>query len=125
MKGRGSLRLPRFKLLTFLYAGLGLASGLALVRLVLRLLAADELSPVGRGLVELGGLVVLPWRLVLPGAMVGQLPGATLEWATLLAAVSYVAVASLIAATLTIIKGVGMRPESEGETETANNSQFQ
>lgn len=79
----------RPSLLTVGQVGLSLAAGLAFLRLILRLLVADELSPVGRWLVAIGGVVVAPVRAIVRAAPVGQLPGATFEPATLAAGLIY------------------------------------
>jgi hypothetical protein len=86
-----------FHWLAVVYASLGLACTLVELRVVLRLLAADELSPVGRTLVDLGGLVASPWQLWLKMSVVGQLPGSTYEPATLLAGLGYLGLAGLVA----------------------------
>ncbi len=83
--------------LAILEGGLGMAGSLALLRLVLRLLAADELSPLGRVLTDLGGLVVAPFKAIFRLESVGQLPGSTFEPVALVAGVSYIGLAGLIA----------------------------
>lgn len=91
-----------FRWLTVLYAALGLAGTLASLRLVLRLLAADELSSVGQWLVNLGGVVVAPVRLWFKAGVVGQLPGSTFEPAALIAGLSYFGLAGLLALALNL-----------------------
>jgi hypothetical protein len=87
----------RIRWLALLYGGLGLAGVLAGLRLVLRLLAADELSSIGRVLINLGGVVVAPFRFWFKAGTVGQLPGSTFEPATLLAGLGYLGLAGLVA----------------------------
>lgn len=86
-----------FRWLALVYGGLGLAAVLAGLRLILRLLAADELGSAGWMLVNLGGVVVAPFRFWFNVGMVGQLPGSTFEPAALLAGLGYLGLAGLVA----------------------------
>jgi len=92
--------------LTLLYGGLGLASVLAGLRLVLRLLAADELSSIGQVLINLGGVAVAPFRFWLKAGIVGQLPGSTFEPAALVACLGYAGLAGLVA----VVSGLRANP---------------
>ena len=86
-----------FRWLALLYGGLGLAGVLAVLRLILRLLAADELGSAGWILINLGGVVVAPFRFWFKAGMVGQLPGSTFEPAALVACLGYLGLAGLVA----------------------------
>ena len=91
-------------ILNGVYAALGLAATLSLLRLGLRLLAADELSPVGRGLVTIGGWAVLPFSWLFKTGPVAGLPGSSFEPAALIAAGFYLGLAILIAVTIAFYK---------------------
>jgi hypothetical protein len=85
------------KPLLLVYALLGVASVMCLIRFALRLLAADELSPVGRALVRLGGFLTGPYEALTRLKPVGQLPGSTFEPAALVGSLGYLVIALAIA----------------------------
>lgn len=85
------------KPLSLVYALLGSASVLCLIRFTLRLLAADELSPVGRALVRLGGFLTGPYETLTRLKPVGQLPGSTFEPSALVGSLGYLVIALAIA----------------------------
>ncbi len=82
--------------LSFGYALLGAASVLCLIRFVLRLLAADELSPVGRKLTQAGSILTGPFEKLFHLEPVGQLPGSTFEPSALAGALGFLVIALLI-----------------------------
>ncbi|HEX2910670.1 MAG TPA: hypothetical protein VH186_07665 [Chloroflexia bacterium] len=83
--------------LTLIYALLGLVSIFCLLRLILRLVAADELSPVGRWLVNADSVFTAPFNALFKFGVIGQPPGSTFEPATLVACLSYLLLAFAIA----------------------------
>ncbi len=84
------------KPLSIAYVWLGIASSLSFLRLTLRLLAADELSPVGRLLVELGGFTAAPFGAIIK-TVIGQKPGSIFEAGSLAAGLGYLLLAGLLA----------------------------
>ena len=96
----GRLRLSP---LVLIYALLSVGGGLAWLRLVLRLLAADELSPLGNLLAQLGGLVSAPFN-ILSKTVIGQTPGSTFEVAALLAGAGYLLSAGLLALIAAVVR---------------------
>lgn len=87
---------PYFTLLSLVYALLGAAGVLCLIRFVLRLLAADELSPVGRKLTQVGSILTGPFEKLFHLAPVGQLPGSTFEPSALAGGLAFLVIALLI-----------------------------
>ena len=90
--------------INFIYGVLGLAGSLALVRLVLRLLAADELSPIGNGLAQLGGLVVAPFKLLVKNPTTAALPGSAFEPAALVAVLVYWGLIGIVVLAVSLLK---------------------
>lgn len=82
--------------LTLVYALLGAASVLCLIRFLLRLMAADELSPVGRKLVQVGSILTGPFEKLWHLEPVGQLPGSTFEPSALVGGLVFLVMALLI-----------------------------
>ena len=115
-------RVSGFRWLALLYGGLGLAAVLAGLRLILRLLAADELSSIGRVVINLGGVVVAPFRFWFKAGMVGQLPGSTFEPVALLACLGYIGLAGLVAlvASLRATQNQGQLEPIMAELASAN-----
>jgi len=85
------------KPLSLVYTLLGVASVLCLIRFALRLLAADELSPVGKALVRLGSFLTGPFETLTRLKPVGQLPGSTFEPAALASSLGYLVIGLAIA----------------------------
>jgi hypothetical protein len=83
-------------LLSLVYALLGAASVLCLIRFTLRLLAADELNPVGRKLVQAGAILTGPFEKLFHLEPVGQLPGSTFEPSALAGGLGFLVIALLI-----------------------------
>jgi hypothetical protein len=95
-------------LLSLVYALLGAASVLCLIRFVLRLLAADELSPVGRKLVQFGSILTGPFEKVFHLEPVGQLPGSTFETSALAGSLGFLVIALVIG--LAVGSWQGLKP---------------
>ena len=85
------------KPLTLVYGLLGVASVMCLVRFALRLLAADELSPVGKALVRVGSYLTGPFETLTHFKPVGQLPGSTFEPAALAGSLGYLVIGLVVA----------------------------
>lgn len=84
-------------LLSLMYAVLGAGGVLCVIRFVLRLCAADELSPVGRTLVEVGGILTGPFERVFHLEAIGQLPGSTFETSALAGSMGFLLIALILA----------------------------
>ncbi|MDB5081017.1 MAG: hypothetical protein JWP00_2941 [Chloroflexi bacterium] len=88
---------------------LGAASVLCLIKFVLRLLAADELNPVARVMVRLGGYLTGPFETLTSLKPVGQLPGSTFEPSALVGSLGYLVLALAIALALGSWRGLAAR----------------
>lgn len=110
MKSIGQLLKP----LALVYGLLGVASVLCLIRFALRLLAADELSPVGKALVRVGGYLTGPFEAITRLKPVGQLPGSTFEPAALAGSLGYLVIGLAIALLIGSWQGLAARKISSG-----------
>lgn len=99
--------------LALVYALLGAASVLCLIRFMLRLFAADELSPVGRKLVQAGSILTGPFENLLHLAPVGQLPGSTFEPSALAGGLGFLVIALVIGLTVRSWQGLKARKASQ------------
>ncbi len=109
------MKLARLKAvgIGWVYAGLGLAATLALVRFGLRLLAADELSPVGKWLTTGGGWVVIPFKIFFKNQNTLALPGSAFEPQALVAALVYGGLVLAVALVVAVYKVWKTRQPSE------------
>lgn len=97
------------KPLSLVYALLGVASVLCLIRFALRLLAADELSPVGKALVRAGSFLIGPFETLTRLKPIGQLPGSTFEPAALAGSLGYLVIGLAIALVVGSWRGLAAR----------------
>jgi len=97
------------KPLPLVYGLLGVASVLCLIRFTLRLLAADELSPVGRALVRVGSYLTGPFEALTRLKPVGQLPGSTFEPSALAGSLGYLVIGLAVALVVGSWRGLAAR----------------